>query len=76
MKDGDNWRYYSGNKATVGWLDISNKRYHFTKDGLMASGKWLQIDSKWYYFYADGSLAKDTKVDGHEVGQDGVRKTK
>jgi glucan-binding YG repeat protein len=76
VKDGDNWRYYFRNKATAGWLDISDKRYYFTKDGWMVSGKWLQIDSKWYYFYADGSLAKDTKVDGHEVGLDGERKTK
>jgi glucan-binding YG repeat protein len=58
VKDGDNWRYYSGNKAAMGWLDISDKRYYFTKDGLMVSGKWLQIDGKWYYFYADGVLAK------------------
>ena len=39
-------------------------------------GKWLEIDSKWYYFYADGSLAKSTKVDGYEIGPDGVRKAK
>lgn len=76
VKEVDNWRYYSGNKTTVGWLDISDKRYYFTKDGLMLSGKWLQIDSKWYYFYADGSLAKDAKVDGYEVDENGVRKIK
>ena len=76
VKEVDNWRYYSGNKTTVGWLDISDKRYYFTKDGLMLSGKWLQINSKWYYFYADGSLAKDTKVDGYEVDENGVRKIK
>ncbi len=80
VKDGDNWRFYSGKTMLVGWWDLgangSNKTYYFTKDGLMVSGKWLQIDSKWYYFYADGSLAKDTKVDGYEVGSDGARKTK
>ena len=76
VKDGGNWRYYSGNKASVGWLDISDKRYYFTKDGLMVSGKWLEIGGKWYYFYADGSLAKSTKVDGYEVYENGVRKTK
>ncbi|MEL7621950.1 MAG: S-layer homology domain-containing protein [Clostridiales bacterium] len=76
VKDGDNWRYYSSNKAAMGWLDISDKRYCFTKDGLMVSGKWLEIDGKWYYFYADGALAKSTKVDGYEVDENGVRKTK
>lgn len=76
VKDGDNWRYYAGNKAAVGWLSISDKRYYLTNDGLMVSGKWLQIDSRWYYFYANGSLAKDTEVDGYEVGPDGARSTK
>lgn len=76
VKDGDNLRYYSGNKAAVGWLDISNKQYYFTKDGLMVFGKWFRIDKKWYYFHTDGSLAKSTKVDGYEVGPDGVRKTR
>ncbi|MEA4993054.1 MAG: S-layer homology domain-containing protein [Oscillibacter sp.] len=76
VQDGNNWRYYSGNKAAMGWLDISDKRYYFTKDGLMVSGKWLQIDGKWYYFNTDGSLTKSTKVDGYEVDENGVRKTK
>lgn len=76
VKDGDNWRYYSGNKAAMGWLEISDKRYYFTKDGLMVSGKWLEIDSKWYYINTDGSLAKSTKVDGYEIDENGVRKTK
>ncbi len=76
VKDSDNWRYYSGNKAAVGWLDISDKRYYFTKEGLMVSGKWLENEGKWYYFNTDGSLAKNTKVDGYEVDENGVRKTK
>ena len=80
VKDGDNWRFYSGNIMLVGFWDIgangNNKTYYFTKDGIMVSGKWLEIDGKWYYFYADGSLAKNTKVDGYEVDKNGVRKTK
>ncbi len=80
VKDGDNWRYYSGNKALTGWWDIGSdsakKTYYFTKDGLMVSGKWLEIDGKWYYFYTDGALAKSTKVDGYEVDKNGVRGSK
>lgn len=76
VKDGGDWRYYSGNKAIVGWLDVNDKRYYFTKGGLMVSGKWLQIDGKWYYFYPNGPLAKNTKVDGYEIDGNGVRKTK
>lgn len=75
VEDGDHRRYYSGNKAAVDWLDISDKRYYFTKEGLMVFDKWLKIKGKWYYFYADGSMAKNAKVDGYEVDKNGVRKT-
>lgn len=46
MKDGDKWRFYSGNTMLVGWWDIgangNNKRYYFDTYGNMVSGKWLQ----------------------------------
>ncbi len=78
VKDGDNWRFYSGNTMLVGFWDLgangSNKTYYFAKDGIMIAGKWLEINTKWYYFNADGSLAKSTKIDGHEVDANGVRK--
>jgi len=80
VKDGDNWRYYSGKTMLVGFWDLgangNNKTYYFTTDGLMVSGKWLEIDGKWYYFYTDGSLARSTKIDGYEVDEKGVRKAK
>ena len=80
VKDGGNWRFYSGNIMLVGFWDIgangNNKTYYFTKDGIMTSGKWLEIDGKWYYFYADGSLARSTKIDEYEVDANGVRKIK
>ncbi|WP_052082661.1 S-layer homology domain-containing protein [Intestinimonas butyriciproducens] len=80
VKDGSNWRYYSGNKALTGWWDIGSttykKRYYFDKNGVMVYGKWLQIDKKWYYFYTDGSLARSTTIDGYEVDENGVRKSK
>ncbi|GLC79399.1 S-layer homology domain-containing protein [Lacrimispora brassicae] len=80
VKDGDNWRFYSGKTMLVGFWDLgangNNKTYYFTKDGLMVSGKWLEIDGKWYYFNTDGSLARSTKIDGYEVDEKGVRKAK
>jgi len=80
VKDSDNWRFYSGKTMLVGWWDLgangNNKTYYFTKDGLMVYSKWLEIDGKWYYFYTDGSLARSTKIDGYEVDEKGVRKTK
>ena len=42
----------------------------------MIAVKWLELDGKWYYFYTDGSLAKNSKVDGYEVDENGARKTK
>lgn len=79
VKDGNNWRFYSGNKALVGWWNVgsetSKKRYYFDVNAVMVSGKWLQIDGKWYYFYSDGSLAVSTKINGYEVDENGVRKT-
>ncbi|WP_313133515.1 S-layer homology domain-containing protein [Anaerocolumna sp.] len=78
--DSGNWHFYSGNIMLVGFWDLgaggNNKTYYFDTYGNMVSGKWLQIDGKWYYFNADGSLAKSTKIDGYEVDENGVRKTK
>ena len=78
--DAGNWRFYSGNTMLVGFWDLgangNNKTYYFAKDGSMVAGKWLEIEGKWYYFNADGSLAKSTKVDGYELDENGVRKTK
>ena len=50
--------------------------YFFDAYGNMTSGKWFQIGGKWYYFNADGSLARSTTIDGYEVDENGVRKTK
>lgn len=76
VKDGDNWRCYSGNKMLVGFTDCSStqKTYYFEQDGLMVSDKWLQIDGRWYYFHVDGALARSTIIDGYEIDEDGVRK--
>jgi hypothetical protein len=74
--DAGQWLYIGENgKAVTGWLTEGDAKYYSTGNGLMVSGKWLQIDGKWYYFYADGSLARDTKIDGYEVDENGVRKT-
>ena len=45
VKDGDNWHFYSENKVAIGWLDIRDKCYNFTKDGLMVFGKWYSMVS-------------------------------
>ncbi len=77
QNDAGQWQYIGENgKAVTGWLTDGNAKYYFLSNGIMVSVKWLEIDGKWYYFYADGALAKNTKIDGYEVDENGVRKTK
>lgn len=80
VKDGSNWYCYFGNKLLTGWQDIGSgiakNTYYFDAYGNMVSGKWLSIDGKWYYFNAGGSLARSTTIDGYEVDENGVRKSK
>lgn len=33
---------------------------------------WKQIDGKWYYFYSSGYMAKNTTIDGCQLGSDGA----
>lgn len=80
VKDGDNWRYYAGNRMHTGWLELveygsGSRTCYFAEYGIMVSGKWYLIDGRWYYFYADGSLARSTVVDGYEVDETGALKT-
>lgn len=42
----------------------------------MQAGGWQEISGKWYYFYPDGAMAVNTKIDGYEIGPDGVRQEK
>ncbi len=78
VKDGQNWRYYDLKIMVVGFKNISDngieKTYYFSNDGIMVSGKWLEIEGNWYYFNADGSLARNTKVDGYDIDERGIRK--
>ena len=78
VKDGQNWRYYDLKTMMVGFKNITDngieKTYYFSSEGIMVSGKWLEIEGKWYYFNKDGSLARNTKVDGYDIDEAGVRK--
>ena len=55
-----------------GWKEgNTGKWYCWTIPGTAAG--WREIDGKWYYFNEDGSMAVSTKVDGYEIGADGVK---
>jgi glucan-binding YG repeat protein len=78
VKDGQIWRYYDRNTMIVGFKNITDNgnetTYYFNNEGIMVSGKWLEIEGNWYYLNKDGSLARDTKVDGYEIDEKGIRK--
>lgn len=48
-------------------------QYLYYKDGKAFTG-WLDTNGKKYYFYADGILATGTRIDGHDVDENGVMK--
>ena len=74
QNDAGQWLYYENGKPVIGWNQVDVKWYYLDSAGLMQSGGWKQIGGKWYYLYADGSMAVSTKIDGYEVGPDGVLK--
>lgn len=59
-----------GAKAT-GWNLIGENWYYFNVDGTMKTG-WLKDNSgRWYYLYNTGVMAKNTTIDGYNLGADG-----
>ena len=74
QNDAGRWLYYENDKPVTGWKQLDGKWYYFDAAGLMQAGGWREIGGKWYYFYSNGAMAVDTKIDGYEVGPDGVRK--
>lgn len=72
--DGAKYFFNTDGTLKTGWVkDGGNWRYY---SGNEAAVSWLEIGGKWYYFNADGSLAKSTQIDGYQVDENGVRKSK
>lgn len=65
-------RYHTdGNGALqAGWTDIDGRTYFFYSTGAMAVG-WTALGEDLYYFDEDGALARDTVINGCQVGSDG-----
>lgn len=63
-------------RPVTGWFKEGDLKYYFNSDGVMVSARWMEIEGKWYYFYEDGSLATNTKIDGYQIDENGVRKAK
>lgn len=55
----------------TGWFERDGLRYFANPRGEMAEG-WWYINGSWYYFYpGSGYMARDTRIDGFYVGEDG-----
>lgn len=56
--------------ANAEWRKDS-KGWWYSEGNSWARG-WRNIDGKWYYFNTNGYMAKNTRIDGYELGEDGA----
>lgn len=71
--DSGQYMYFKEGKAVTDWQTIDGVRYYFESSGILKTG-WVKDGQIWYYFNKDGSLARNTKVDGYEINEKGIRK--
>jgi hypothetical protein len=71
--DSGQYMYFKEGKAVTDWQTIDGVRYYFESSGILKTG-WVKDGQIWYYFNKDGSLARNTKVDGYEIDEKGIRK--
>lgn len=72
--DGVKYFFNIDDTLKTGWVkDGESWRYY--SGNQMITG-WWDIGGKWYYFYDDGSLARSAAIDGYELDENGMRKTK
>ena len=69
-----NWYYLFENGIMAsGWLAKNGDLYYLSDSGVMATG-WIYEKGGYYYFNpSSGKMARNTTVDGWEVGADGKR---
>ena len=58
--------------ASAEWKQDNNGWWYTDADGSSWTTGWKLLDGKWYYFNSDGYMAKDTTIDGCELGSDGA----
>lgn len=64
--------YREGNSWATGWRQINGSWYYFYPDGYARKGWLKDSNGKWYFLYGDGSMAKDTTIEGYQLGSDGA----
>ncbi len=68
------FKYYIDENGVVqtGFITLDDGKYYFNADGKMQFG-WQTIDGKQYYFdKTSGKMATSGRVDGYNIGPDGV----
>lgn len=70
-QDSNGWWNTEDSSWSVGWKEIDGKWYYFDNNGYMQTG-WLHDRDKWYYLSTSGDMAKNTIIDGYNIGSDGA----
>jgi glucan-binding YG repeat protein len=68
-----NW-YYLGQDGGMktGWQNVDGEWYYLDSNGIMKTGWIKDFSGKYYYLQTDGVMAKNTKINGYELGNDGA----
>ena len=70
-RGGYTYYYDAKGRMVYGMQEIEGAAYYFhPSTGVMQTG-WVTVSGDKYYFHADGKMAKNTKIDGMEIGSDG-----
>lgn len=66
-------KYYLKNDGSMAtnWLSLNGSWYYLGQDGGMKTG-WQYVNGKYYYMQSDGTMAKNTQINGYELGNDGA----
>jgi hypothetical protein len=69
----NNW-YYMGQDGAMktGWQNVNDEWYYLDSNGIMKTGWVKDLNGKYYYLQANGIMAKNTKINGYEIGNDGT----
>lgn len=67
------WYYLDSSGARqTGWLLNNGQWYYLNSEGKMQTGWIKDINGRYYYLQYDGTMAKNTKINGYKLGNDGA----
>lgn len=56
----------------TGWQNVDGEWYYLDSNGIMKTGWIKDLNGKYYYLQTNGVMAKNTKINGYELGNDGA----